>query len=80
MRYGNAQQKKQWLTPLAQGRCSALFCPDRAAGRLGRLGAQDTRGCRRRLCAQRRQAVITSGKHGDGIVIAMTDKAAGKKA
>ncbi|HEY1231215.1 MAG TPA: acyl-CoA dehydrogenase family protein, partial [Ramlibacter sp.] len=26
MRYGNAQQKKQWLQPLAQGRMLGAFC------------------------------------------------------
>ena len=26
MRYGNAQQKKQWLTPLAQGHMLGAFC------------------------------------------------------
>ena len=26
MRYGNAQQKKQWLEPLAQGRMLGAFC------------------------------------------------------
>ena len=29
MRYGNDQQKKQWLTPLAQGQMLGAFCLDR---------------------------------------------------
>ncbi|KAI1698400.1 acyl-CoA dehydrogenase [Ditylenchus destructor] len=46
----------------------------------GRRPEDDGGAGRRRVRAQRRQAIITSGKNGDvAIVMAVTDKAAGKK-
>jgi hypothetical protein len=81
MRYGNAQQKKQWLTPLAQGQMLGAFCLTEP-----QVGS-DASNLKTTAVKQGDEYVlngvkqfITSGKHGDvAIVIAMTDKAAGKK-
>ena len=81
MRYGNAQQKKQWLTPLAQGQMLGAFCltePQAGsdASNLKTTATQQGDG----YVLNGVKQFITSGKHGDvAIVIAMTDKAAGKK-
>ncbi|MET3516647.1 alkylation response protein AidB-like acyl-CoA dehydrogenase [Pseudacidovorax sp. 1753] len=81
MRYGNAQQKKQWLEPLAQGRMLGAFCltePQAGsdASSLRTTARKDADG----WVIDGTKQFITSGKNGQvAIVIAMTDKAAGKK-
>ncbi|RYF83643.1 MAG: acyl-CoA dehydrogenase [Comamonadaceae bacterium] len=81
MRYGNAQQKKQWLQPLAQGQMLGAFCltePQAGsdASSLRTTAAKVADG----YVINGTKQFITSGKNGQvAIVIAMTDKAAGKK-
>jgi alkylation response protein AidB-like acyl-CoA dehydrogenase len=81
MRYGNAQQKKQWLTPLAQGHMLGAFCLTEPhagsdASSLKTTAVQDADG----YVINGVKQFITSGKNGHiAIVIAVTDKAAGKK-
>ncbi len=81
MRYGNAQQKKQWLEPLAQGQMLGAFCltePQAGsdASSLRTTAARDADG----YVLNGTKQFITSGKNGHvAIVIAMTDKAAGKR-
>lgn len=81
MRYGNAAQKKQWLTPLAQGQMLGAFCLTEPhvgsdASGLRTLAVKDADG----YVINGVKQFITSGKHGQvAIVIAMTDKDAGKK-
>ncbi|MBO9644845.1 MAG: acyl-CoA dehydrogenase family protein [Pseudacidovorax sp.] len=81
MRYGNAQQKKQWLEPLAQGRMLGAFCltePQAGsdASSLRTTARKDADG----WVIDGTKQFITSGRNGQvAIVIAMTDKAAGKK-
>ena len=81
MQHGNAQQQAQWLTPLAQGRMLGAFCLTEP-----QVGSDASA---LKTTAQREgdayvlngvKQFITSGQNGDvAIVIAMTDKAAGKK-
>jgi len=81
MRYGNAQQKKQWLTPLAQGQMLGAFCltephvgSDASALRTTATRQGDS------YLIQGVKQFITSGKNGHvAVVIAVTDKGAGKK-
>ena len=81
MRHGNAQQKKDWLTPLAQGQLLGAFCLTEP-----HVGS-DASGLRTTAVKDGDAYVIngvkqfiTSGKHGDvAIVIAVTDKGAGKR-
>ena len=81
MRYGNAQQKKQWLTPLAQGQMLGAFCLTEP-----HVGS-DASALRTTATRQGDSSVIhgvkqfiTSGKNGHvAVVIAVTDKGAGKK-
>ena len=81
MRYGNAQQQKQWLTPLAQGHMLGAFCLTEPhagsdASSLKTTAVKDTDG----YVINGVKQFITSGKNGQvAIVIAVTDKAAGKK-
>lgn len=81
MRYGNAAQKKQWLTPLAQGQMLGAFCLTEPhvgsdASGLRTTAVKDADG----YVIHGVKQFITSGKHGQvAIVIAMTDKGAGKK-
>ncbi len=81
MRYGNAQQKKQWLTPLAQGHMLGAFCLTEPhagsdASSLRTTATKDADG----YVINGVKQFITSGKNGHvAIVIAVTDKAAGKK-
>ena len=81
MRYGNAAQKKQWLTPLAQGQMLGAFCLTEPhvgsdASGLRTTAVKDVDG----YVINGVKQFITSGKHGQvAIVIAMTDKGAGKK-
>lgn len=81
MRYGNAQQKKQWLTPLAQGDMLGVFCltephvgSDASSLRTTAVKDGDE------YVINGIKQFITSGKNGHAaIVIAVTDKGAGKK-
>lgn len=81
MRYGNAQQKKQWLTPLAQGEMLGVFCltephvgSDASSLRTTAVKEGDE------YVLNGVKQFITSGKNGHAaIVIAVTDKGAGKK-
>jgi hypothetical protein len=81
MRYGNPQQKKQWLTPLARGEMLGAFClPEPLVGAdassLHTTAVKDGDG----YVINGVKQFITSGKNGDvAIVIAVTDKGAGKK-
>ena len=81
MRYGNAAQKKQWLTPLAQGQMLGAFCLTEPhvgsdASALKTMAVKDGDG----YLINGVKQFITSGKNGDvAVVIAVTDKAAGKK-
>ena len=81
MRYGNAAQKKQWLTPLARGNMLGAFCLTEP-----HVGS-DASSLRTTAVREGDQYVlkgvkqfITSGKNADvAIVVAVTDKGAGKK-
>ena len=81
MRYGSAQQKRQWLQPLAQGQMLGAFCltePQAGsdASSLRTMARKDDDG----WVIDGTKQFITSGKNGQvAIVIAMTDKAAGKR-
>ena len=81
MRYGNTQQKKQWLEPLAQGQMLGAFCltePQAGsdASSLRTVARKDGDG----YVIDGVKQFITSGKNGHvAIVIAVTDKGAGKK-
>ena len=81
MRYGNAAQKKQWLAPLAQGKLLGAFCLTEPhvgsdASSLKTTAVKDGDG----YLINGVKQFITSGKNGDvAIVIAVTDKGAGKK-
>ena len=81
MRYGNDEQKKQWLTPLARGQMLGAFCltephvgSDASSLRTTAVRIGDD------YVLNGVKQFITSGKNGDlAIVIAVTDKGAGKK-
>ncbi|MBB3176975.1 acyl-CoA dehydrogenase family protein [Variovorax sp. Sphag1AA] len=81
MRYGNAAQRKQWLQPLAQGKMLGAFCltePQAGsdASSLRTTARKDGDG----YVIDGVKQFITSGKNGQvAIVIAVTDKAAGKR-
>ena len=81
LRYGNAQQKKQWLAPLAQGEMLGAFCLTEPhvgsdASALKTTAVKDGDG----YVINGVKQFITSGKYGDvAVVIAVTDKGAGKK-
>ncbi len=81
MRYGNAQQKQQWLVPLARGEMLGAFCLTEPhvgsdASALRTTATRDRDG----YLIDGVKQFITSGKNGQvAIVIAVTDKAAGKK-
>jgi butyryl-CoA dehydrogenase len=81
MAYGNDDQKRQWLTPLAQGQMLGAFCLTEPhvgsdASALRTTAVKDGDG----YVINGDKQFITSGQHGDlAIVIAVTDKAAGKK-
>jgi butyryl-CoA dehydrogenase len=81
MRYGNAAQRKQWLVPLAQGAMLGSFCLTEPhvgsdASALRTTAVREADGYRIDGVKQ----FITSGKNGQlAIVIAVTDKGAGKK-
>jgi len=81
MRYGNAAQKKQWLTKLAQGQMLGVFCltephvgSDASSLRTTAVKEGDE------YVINGVKQFITSGKNGHAaVVIAVTDKGAGKK-
>ncbi|MFZ9553743.1 MAG: acyl-CoA dehydrogenase family protein [Limnohabitans sp.] len=81
MKYGNAAQQDQWLRPLAQGQMLGAFCltephvgSDASALRTTAVRQGDE------YVINGVKQFITSGKNGHvAIVIAVTDKAAGKK-
>ena len=81
MRYGNAQQQEKWLRPLAAGQMLGAFCltephvgSDASALRTTAVKEGDE------YVINGVKQFITSGKNGDvAIVIAVTDKGAGKK-
>ncbi len=81
LRYGNAQQKKQWLTPLAQGQMLGAFCltEPHVGSDASALRTTATRQGNGYVINGVKQ-FITSGKNGHvALVIAVTDKGAGKK-
>ncbi|MCC2960180.1 acyl-CoA dehydrogenase family protein [Massilia sp. IC2-278] len=81
MMYASEEQKQQWLVPLAQGEMLGAFAltephtgSDAAALRTTAMRDGDE------YVINGTKQFITSGKHGDvAIVMAVTDKAAGKK-
>jgi len=81
MMYANEEQKERWLRPLAQGELLGAFAltephtgSDAAALRTTATRDGDS------YIINGTKQFITSGKHGDvAIVMAVTDKAAGKK-
>ena len=81
MRYGNAAQQKQWLTPLARGDMLGVFCLTEPhvgsdASALKTSARKDGDG----YVLNGVKQFITSGQNGSlAIVIAVTDKGAGKK-
>jgi butyryl-CoA dehydrogenase len=87
MMYANTDQKEQWLKPLARGEMLGAFCltephvgSDASALRTTAIweGGQGGEGSHYGLNGVKQ--FVTSGKHADvAIVMAVTDKAAGKK-
>ena len=85
MMYASEEQKQRWLWPLAQGELLGAFAltephtgSDAAA--LRTTAVRDTGGDGDHYVINGTKQFITSGKHGDvAIVMAVTDKAAGKK-
>jgi alkylation response protein AidB-like acyl-CoA dehydrogenase len=81
MMYGNEAQKEQWLRPLAQGQMLGAFCLTEPhvgsdASALHTTAVKDGPD----YVLNGVKQFITSGKNGDvAIVIAVTDKAAGKR-
>ena len=81
MRYGNDAQKKKWLTKLAQGEMLGAFCLTEPhvgsdASALRTTAGKEGDG----YVINGVKQFITSGKNGHvAVVIAVTDKAAGKK-
>lgn len=81
MRYGNEAQKQQWLVPLARGEMLGAFCltephvgSDASALRTTAVKQGDE------YVLNGVKQFITSGKNGQvAVVIAVTDKSAGKK-
>lgn len=81
MRYGSEAQKQQWLKPLAQGDMLGAFCltEPHVGSDASALRTTATRDGGDYVIQGVKQ-FITSGKNGDvAIVIAVTDKAAGKR-
>lgn len=93
MMYGNAAQKAQWLTPLAQGQMLGAFCltephvgSDASALRTSATRVSASLDGTTAVKSGDAYVIngvkqfITSGQHGDvAVVIAVTDKGAGKK-
>ena len=81
MRYGSDAQKKQWLTRLAQGELLGIFCltEPHVGSDASALRTTATREGDNYVLNGVKQ-FITSGKNGQlAIVIAVTDKGAGKR-
>ena len=81
MKYGNAQQQEQWLRPLAKGEMLGAFCltEPHVGSDASALRTTATKDGGDYVINGVKQ-FITSGQNGDvAIVIAVTDKAAGKK-
>jgi hypothetical protein len=81
MAHGNAEQKARLLAPLARGEMLGAFCltEPHVGSEAGGLRTTATRDGDHYVLAGVKQ-FITSGKNGDlAIVMAVTDKAAGKK-
>jgi butyryl-CoA dehydrogenase len=81
MRYGNPAQKKKWLTRLAQGELLGVFCltEPHVGSDASALRTTATREGDGYVLNGVKQ-FITSGKNGHlAVVIAVTDKGAGKK-
>ena len=81
MRYGSEAQKQQWLAPLARGEMLGDFCltEPHVGSDASALRTTATRDGGDYVINGVKQ-FITSGKNGDAaIVIAVTDKAAGKR-
>jgi len=81
MRYGNDAQKKQWLTELAQGHMLGAFCltEPHVGSDASALKTTATKDGDEYVINGVKQ-FITSGKNGHvAVVIAVTDKGAGKK-
>jgi alkylation response protein AidB-like acyl-CoA dehydrogenase len=79
--YGNEQQKREWLTPLARGEMLGAFCltEPQAGSDASALRTMAVRDGDSYVIDGVKQ-FITSGKNGDvSIVMAVTDKAAGKR-
>ncbi|HUR88285.1 MAG TPA: acyl-CoA dehydrogenase family protein [Ramlibacter sp.] len=81
LRYGNDAQKKKWLTRLAQGEMLGVFCLTEPHVGSDAAGLKTT--AKRdgdAFVINGVKQFITSGKNGHlAVVIAVTDKAAGKK-
>jgi butyryl-CoA dehydrogenase len=81
MAYGSEAQKQQWLKPLARGAMLGAFCltEPHAGSEAGGLRTSAVRDGDEYVLDGVKQ-FITSGKNGDlAIVMAVTDKAAGKR-
>ncbi|GBU15413.1 butyryl-CoA dehydrogenase [Polaromonas sp.] len=81
MRYGNPTQKKNWLSKLAQGQWLGAFCltEPQAGSDASSLRTSATKDADGYVINGVKQ-FITSGQNGQvAIVIAVTDKSAGKK-
>ena len=85
MAYGNAEQKERFLKPLARGDMLGAFCLTEPhvgseAGGLRTTAVLSNDGDGDHYVLNGVKQFITSGKNGDvAIVMAVTDKAAGKK-
>ncbi len=85
MAFGNADQKERFLKPLARGDMLGAFCLTEPhvgseAGGLKTVAVLDKSGDGDSYVISGVKQFITSGKNGDlAIVMAVTDKAAGKK-
>src|SRR6187402_1415791 len=81
MAWGNEAQKQQWLKPLARGEMLGAFCltEPHVGSEASGLKTSALRDGEHYVLNGVKQ-FITSGKHGDvAIVMAVTDRAAGKK-
>jgi butyryl-CoA dehydrogenase len=81
MRYGTEAQKQRWLVPLAKGELLGAFClTEPQAGSDASALRTTARGDGDGYVLDGVKQFITSGRNGDlAIVIAVTDKAAGKR-